>query len=171
MKQDISMFVKVCLNCQQVKAEHLRPGGITQSIEIPTWKWEAIDMDFGDSLRRTRKLHDSIRVIVDTMTKCAHFILVKSTFKAEDYAKLYNNEILRWHGITLSIISYRGAQFTSYFWRYFQKSLVTQVKLSTVFHPQTDGQVKRTIQTLDDMLRAYVIDFKRSSDDLLPLIE
>ena len=82
---------------------------MTQIIEVPTWKWEAINMDFMVSLLRTRRLHDSIWVIVDRLTKSTHFIHVKSTYRAEDYARLYIDEIVRWHGIPLSIISDRGA--------------------------------------------------------------
>ena len=105
------------------------------------------------------------------MTKSSHFLAVKTKYSAEDYAKLYLNEIVRLHGVTLSIISDRSSQFTSHFWKSFQKGLGTQVNLSTTFHPQTDGQAERTIQTLEDMLRACVIDFKYSWDDHLPLIE
>ena len=140
-------------------------------IEVPTWKWEVINMDFVVGLPRTRRQHDSIWVIVDRMTKSAHFIPVKSTYRVEDYARLYVDKIVRWHGIHLSIISHRGAQFTSHFWRSFQKSLGTQVKLSTPFHPQTDGKAEHTIKTLEDMLRACVIDFKGSWDYHLPLID
>ena len=75
---------------------------------------------------------------------------MKSSYRFDDYAKLYIDEIVRWHGIPLSIISNKGSQFTSNFWRSFRKSLGTQVKLSTTFHPQTDGQAERTIQTLED---------------------
>ena len=126
-------------------------------------------MDFVVGLPRTRKLHDSSWVIVGRMTKSAHLIPVKSTYIAKDYEKLYIDEIVRWHGIPLSIILNRGAQLISHFWRYFQKSLGTQVNPCTVFNPQTDGQVDRTFQTLEDMLRACVIDFKGSWDDHLPL--
>ena len=84
-------------------------------IEVPTLKWEAINMDFVVGLPRTRRQHDSIWVIVDRLTKSAHFIPVKSTYRAEDYARLYIDEIVRWHGIPLSIISDRGAQFTLHF--------------------------------------------------------
>ena len=105
------------------------------------------------------------------MTMSSHFLPVKTADSTEDYAKLYINEIVRLHGIPLSIISDRGPQFTSHFRKSFQKSLGTQVKLSTTFHPQTDGQAERTIQTLEDMLRAFVIEFKGSWDDHLPLIE
>ena len=112
-----------CPNCQQVKAEHLKPGGLTLIIEVPTWKWEAINKDFVVGLPRTRRQHDSIWVIVDRMTKSSNFIPVKSTYRAEDYARLYIDEIVRWNGIPLSIISYRGSQLTSHCWRSFRKIL------------------------------------------------
>ncbi|MCF7184074.1 hypothetical protein L3H42_11295, partial [Corynebacterium sp. MC-13] len=120
---------------------------------------------------KTRKDFDSIWVIVDRMTKSAHFLLVKTTYGAEDYAKLYIHELVRLHGVPLSIISDHGAQFTSHFWRSFQRGLGTKIKLSMAFHPQTDGQAERTIQTLEDMLRACVLEFKGSWDDHLSLIE
>ena len=105
------------------------------------------------------------------MTRTSRFIAVKTTDLAEDYAKFYINEIVRLYGVPLSIISDRGPQFTSDFWKSFQKGLGTQVNLSTAFHPQTNGQEERTVQTLVDTLRACVIDFKGSWDDHLPLIE
>ena len=119
-------------------------------------------MDFITMLPRTRRQHDSIWVTVDRMTKSSRFLVVKTIYSAEEHAKLYLTEIVRLHGIPLSIISDRGPQFTSHFRKSFQKSLGTQVKLSTTFHPQTDGQAERTIQTLEDMLRVCVIDFKGS---------
>ena len=103
-------------------------------------KWEAINMDFVVGLPRSRRHRDSIWVIVDRMTKSSHFIPLTSTYRAEDNARLYIDKIVSWHGILLSIISDRGAQFTSHLWRYFHKSLGMQVKLSTTFNPQTDGQ-------------------------------
>ncbi|XP_049397331.1 uncharacterized protein LOC125861487 [Solanum stenotomum] len=134
-------------------------------------KWDMINMDFVTSLPRSFHKFDSIWVIVDRLNKSAHFLLVKTDYIAEDYAKLYIKEIVRLHWIQISIISDRGAQFTAMFWKSFQKSLGTQVNLSTTFHPQTDGQAECTIQTLEDMLRACVLDFKGSWDDHLPLIE
>jgi len=128
-------------------------------------------MDFVVGLPRTQRQHDSIWVIIDKMTKSTHFIPVKVSFSAKDYAKLYINEIVKLHGVPLSIIPNRGNQFTSHFWKAFQKGLGTNVKFSTAFHPQTDGQAECTIQTLEDMLRACVVNFKGSWDDHLPLIE
>ncbi|KAH0775084.1 hypothetical protein KY290_012221 [Solanum tuberosum] len=143
--------------------EHQGPGGLTQDIDIPTWKWEEVNMDFVVGLPRTRRQHESIWVIVDRFTKSTHFLPVKVSYSVEDYAKLYIKEIVKLHGAPLSVISDRGAQFTSHFWRSFQSGLGTQVKLSTAFHPQMDGQGECTIQTLEEMLRACVIDFKEFS--------
>ena len=109
MKKDIEEYVDKCSNCQQVKAEHLKFGGLPQIIEVPTWKWEAINMDFVVGLPRTRGQNDSIWVIVDRLTKSSHFIHVKSTYRAEDYARLYTDEIVGWNRIPLSIILDRGA--------------------------------------------------------------
>ena len=128
-------------------------------------------MDFITGLPRICRQHESFKVIVDRMTKVSRFLVVKTTDSAEDYAKLYINEIVRLHGVPLFIISDRGPQFTSHFWKSFQKSLGTQISLSTTFHPQTDGQVERTIQTLEDMLRDCVINFNGSWDDHLSFIE
>ncbi|WMV44978.1 hypothetical protein MTR67_038363 [Solanum verrucosum] len=171
MKKGIAEFVVKCPNCQQVKVEHQRPNGMTQNIELPKWKWEMINMDFITGLPRSRRQHDSIWVVVDRMTKSAHFLRIKTTYTTEVYAKLYLQEMFRLHGVSISIISDKGAQFTAQFWKSFQKGLGSKVNLSIAFHPQINGQVERTIQTLEDILRACVIDFKGNWDEHLPLIE
>ena len=165
------MFVAKFPYCQQVKSEHLKSGGLTESIDVPTWKWDSINMEFIVGFPRTYKKNYYIWVIVDRFTKSAHFIPVKSTNTAEQYARIYISEIVSLHGIPLSIILDRGAQFTSHFWKAFQKGLGTHVKLSTSFHRQTDGQAKCTIKTLEDMFRACVIDFEGCWDDHITLIE
>ena len=109
MKKDIEECMAKFPNCQHVKAEYLKPGCLTQIIEVPTRKWEAINMDFVFGLPSTRRHHDSIWVILDKLTKSAHFIRMNSTYRAEDYARLFIDESVRWRGIPLSIISYRGA--------------------------------------------------------------
>ncbi|XP_049378066.1 LOW QUALITY PROTEIN: uncharacterized protein LOC125842802 [Solanum stenotomum] len=171
MRRDIADFVSRCLCCQQVKAEHLRPGGVFQRLPIPEWKWERITMDFVVGLPRTSRGVDSIWVIVDRLTKSAHFLPVHTTFSAERLARIYIREVVRLHGVPVAIISDRGSQFTSSFWRAFQEELGTRVHLSTAFHPQTDGQSERTIQVLEDMLRACVMDFGGQWDQFLPLAE
>ena len=128
-----------CPNCQQVKAEHLKLCDLTKIIEVPTWKLEAINMDFVVGLPRTRRKHDSIWIMVDRLTKSTHFIPVKSTYRDEDYARLYIEEIVSLHGISLSIIYDRRAQFTLHFLRSIKKSLGKQVKHSTTFHPHRES--------------------------------
>jgi transposase InsO family protein len=128
-------------------------------------------MDFVTGLPRTSRGFDSAWVIVDRLTKSAHFLPVKTTYSAAQYAKLYVERIVSLHGVPLSIISDRGPQFTAHFWRSFQAALGTRLDLSTAFHPQTDGQSERTIQILEDMLRACVLDLGGSWDQYLPLME
>ena len=140
LKKDIAGFVAKCLNFQQVKAEHQKKDGLIQEIQVPTWKWEDINMDFVVGLPWTQKSYDSIWVVVDRLTKSARFSPIKSSYSAEDYARIFLDEIVCRHGIPLSIISNRVTQFISRCWRSFQKELGTTEKLSTAFYPQTDGQ-------------------------------
>ena len=171
MRRDVAEFVKKCLVCQQVKAEHQRPMGLLQPLEIPEWKWEDIAMDFVVGLPVVAGGFDSVWVIIDRLTKSAHFLLVKTRYGASDYAELFVKEIVRLHGVPTSIVSDRGSQFTSKFWESFQKAMGTRLKFSTAFHPQTDGQSERTIQTLEDMLRACILDFGGSWRKHLHLVE
>ncbi|GJX16626.1 putative reverse transcriptase domain-containing protein [Tanacetum coccineum] len=165
------MYVSKCLTCSKVKAEHQKPSGLLQQPEIPEWKWENITMDFINKLPRTSSGHDSIWVIVDRLTKSAHFLAVREDFKTEKLARLYINEIVARHGVPVSIISDRDSYFTSRFWQSLQKALGTRLDLSTAYHPETDGQSERTIQMLEDMLRACAIDFGGNWDTHLPLVE
>ncbi|KAI3523729.1 hypothetical protein L1887_02080 [Cichorium endivia] len=171
MKKDIGEYVGKCLTCSKVKAEYQKPSGLLQQPEIPEWKWEQISMDFVTKLPRTARGHDSIWVIVDRLTKSAHFLPVREDFKMDKLARIYIDEIVARHGVPISIISDRDSRFTSWFWKSLQKALGTRLDLSTAYHPQTDGQSERTIQTLEDMLRACVIDFGGSWDTHLPLVE
>ncbi len=171
MKKEVAEYVAKCLICQKVKAEHQRPGGELQPLDIPEWKWDQITMDFVVGLPRTTKGHDAIWVVVDRLTKSAHFISIKTTFSLEQLAALYVQEIVRLHGVPKSIVSDRDARFTSKFWKSVQRAMGTSLNFSTAFHPQTDGQSERTIQILEDMLRACVLDFKGTWNRYLSLIE
>ncbi|GJV43006.1 putative reverse transcriptase domain-containing protein [Tanacetum coccineum] len=133
MKKDIAVYVSKCLTCLKVKAEHQRPSGLLQQPEIPEWKWKGIAMDFVTKLPRTSSGHDTIWIIVDRLTKSAHFLPMREDYKMDRLARLYLNEIVARHG--------------------------------------TDGQSERTIQTLEDMLRACVLDFWGSWDVHLLLVE
>ncbi|GJT85902.1 putative reverse transcriptase domain-containing protein [Tanacetum coccineum] len=129
-----------CLTCSKVKAEHQKPLGLLQQPEIPEWKWENITMDFISKLLRTSSGHDSIWVIVDRLTKLAHFLAIREDYKIERLARLYINEIVARHGVPVSIISDRDSYFTSRFWQSLHKAFGTRLDLSTTYHPETDGQ-------------------------------
>ena len=128
-------------------------------------------MDFIVGLPRTQRHQDAIWVIVDRLTKAAHFLAIKTTFNAEQLAELYVKEIVRLHGVPLLIVLDRDTKFASKFWQGFRSAMGTQLNLSTAFHPQTDGQSERTIQTLEDMLRACAMEYTKSWDRNLPFVE
>ncbi|KAI3515892.1 hypothetical protein L1887_14797 [Cichorium endivia] len=171
MKAEIAAYVNKCLTCSKVKAEYQKPSGLLQQPSIPEWKWECIAMDFITKLPRTSSGYDTIWVVIDHLTKSAHFLAIKETDKMEKLTRTYLKEIVKLHGVPISIISDRDSRFTSRFWQSLQRSLRTRLDMSTAYHPQTDGQSERTIQTLEDMLRACVIDFGNAWDTHLPLVE
>ncbi|GJZ93362.1 putative reverse transcriptase domain-containing protein [Tanacetum coccineum] len=171
MKAIIAEYVSKCLTCSRVKVECQKPSGLLIQPKIPTWKWERIMMDFVTKLPKTSNGHDTIWVIVDRLTKSAHFIPIKATDSMETLTRLYIKEIISRHGVPISIISDRDSHFTSRFWQSMQSALGTQLDMSTAYHPETDGQSERTIQTLEDMLRACVIDFGKGWERHLPLVE
>ncbi|GKA34713.1 putative reverse transcriptase domain-containing protein [Tanacetum coccineum] len=144
MKAIIAEYVGKCLTCSRVKAECQKPSGLLIQPEIPTWKWERITMDFVTKLPKTSSGHDTIWVIVDRLTKSAHFIPTKATDSMETLTR---------------------------FWQSMQSALGTQLDISTTYHPQTDGQSERTIQTLEDMFQACVIEFGKGWERHLPLVE
>nr|GFD14777.1 retrotransposon protein, putative, Ty3-gypsy subclass [Tanacetum cinerariifolium] len=136
MKRDVATFVSRCLICQQVKIEHQRASGLLQPLDIPIRKWDEISMDFVTGLPRTQRRHDAIWVVVDCLTKSAHFLPIR-----KDYS------------VSL------------------QKAWEARLKFSTAFHPQTDSQSERTIQTLEDMLRSCALEWTENWDDYICLVE
>ena len=171
MKSDVVKFVAKCLECQQVKADHHHRAGLLQPHDIPMLKWEVISMDFMVGLPLTSHRHDSIMVIVDKLTKTAHFIPVKETYDVTDVTRVFINEVVRLHGFPKKIISDRDSRFTSRFWTSLQSALGTQLNLSTAYHPETDGQTERVNQVMEDMLRMYVMDQQTHWEKHLPLVE
>ena len=171
MKKDIAEFVSRYLTCQQIKAKHQRPGGLLQPLPIPEWKWEHITMDFVVGLPKSLQGYDFVWVIIDRVTKLAHFLRVKVNYPLNKLAQLYIQEIVRLHGVSTSIVSNRDPKFTSHFWESLQAAMGTKLTFSTTYHPQTDGQSECSIQTFEDMLRACVLDLGGRWDSHLPLIE
>ncbi|GKD50820.1 reverse transcriptase domain-containing protein, partial [Tanacetum coccineum] len=171
VKAIIVEYVGKCLTCSRVKAECQKPSGLLIQPEIPTWKWERITMDFVTKLPKTSSGHDVIWVIVDCLKKSAHFIPIKETDSMETLTRLYIKEIVSRHGVPISIISDHDSRFTSRISQSMQSALGTQLDMSMAYHPETDGQSERTIQTLEDMLRACIIDFGKGWERHLPLVE
>ena len=128
-------------------------------------------MDFMTQLPQTSRGHDAMWVILDRLTKSTHFLVIQMTFTLEKFYRLYLLEIIRLHGVSIFIVSDRDPRFTAHFWESFQRAMRTQLMMSTTFHLQTDGQSERTIQMLEDMLRACVLDLKGSWEEHLPLVE
>jgi hypothetical protein len=171
MKRDVAAHVALCNTCHQVKAKHQRPAGLLQPLKVPKWKWEEIGMDFIVGLPRTRDGYDSIWVIVDHLTKVAHFIPVKTTYTGAKLAELYMSRVVCLHGVPKKIVSDRGTQFTFCFWEKLHESMDTKLNFSSAYHPQTDGQTERTNQILEDMLRACALKHGGSWDKSLSYVE
>ncbi|WVZ90875.1 hypothetical protein U9M48_037133, partial [Paspalum notatum var. saurae] len=170
-KREIAKYVSECDVCQRVKADHLNPVGMLQPLAVPAWEWEDIHMDFIVGLPRTQKGYDSIWAIIDRFTKSAHFIPVKTTYRAKQYAELYISRIVSLHGVPRTITSDRGSLFVSRFWEQLQTALGTNLIRCSAYHPQTSGQVERVNQILEDMLRARTLTYSTKWDEYLSLAE
>jgi transposase InsO family protein len=171
MKIEIARYVARCDTCQKVKAVRLKLAGMLQPLPIPTWKWDDINMDFITGLPKTTRGFDSIWVIIDRLTKLAHFLPVKIKHSTVRLAKIYFERILSLHGVPKTIIYDRGPQFVSKFWMELHKSLGTKVIHSSAYHPQTSGQTERVNQILEDMLRSCALTYQDQWDECLPLAE
>jgi hypothetical protein len=136
-------------------------------LEVLEWTWEEIAMDFIVGLIRTQSGYDSIWVIVDRLIKVAHFIPVKTTYSGLQRAELYMSRIVCLHGVLKKIVSDRGTQLTLMFWERLHETLDTQLRFSSAYHPQTDGQTEKINQILEDMLRACALQYGRSWDKSL----
>nr|GEX78187.1 putative reverse transcriptase domain, ribonuclease H-like domain, aspartic peptidase domain protein [Tanacetum cinerariifolium] len=167
----IATYVSKCLTCAKVKAEHQKPSGLLVRPKIPEWMWDNITMDFITKLPKLSQGYDTIWVIVDRLTKFAIFTPIRETDPMDKLARIYLKEVVTRHGIPVLIISDRDLRFASNFCRSFQNVLGTRLDMSTAYHPETDGQSERTIQTLKDMLRACAIDFGKGWVNHLPLVE
>nr|GEZ68760.1 reverse transcriptase domain-containing protein [Tanacetum cinerariifolium] len=154
MKAEIATYVSKCLTCAKLKIEYQKPSGLLVQPEIPQWKRENITMDFVTKLSKTAAGQDTIWVIVDHLTKSAHFLPMREEDTLEKLTRQYLKEVVSRHGVPVSIISDRDGRFTSHFWKSLNRALGTRLDMSTSYHPETDGQSERTIQTLEDMLHA-----------------
>nr|GEV65456.1 hypothetical protein [Tanacetum cinerariifolium] len=147
------------------------PSGLLVQPNIPQWKWENITMDFVANLPKSSQGYDTIWVIIDRLTKSAIFVPMRETDPMDKIARMYLKEVVTRHGIPLSIMCDQDSRFPSNLWRSLHKALGTSLDMSTAYHPQTNGQSERTIQTLEDILRAYVIDFGKGWVNHFSLVE
>ncbi|GJT51107.1 putative reverse transcriptase domain-containing protein [Tanacetum coccineum] len=140
MKADITTYISKCLTCAKVKIEYQKPSGLLVQPEIPQWKWENITMDFLTKLPKTATGQDTIWVIIDRLTKSAHFLPMREDDTLEKLTRQYLKEVVSKHGVPVLIISDRDGKFTSHFWKSLNKALGTRLDMSTAYHLETDGQ-------------------------------
>jgi hypothetical protein len=168
---DVSHFVKSCLLCQRNKASTQRPGGLLQPLHVPNDRWSEVTMDFIVGLPCTPRGFDAIMVMCDRLTKMVHFAPCHTTTDAVTAAKLFRDHVICHHGVPEVIISDRDTRFTSQFWQALTERLGCKQKLSTAFHPQTDGQTERVNRVLEEYLRHYINPNQTDWDEWLPLAE
>lgn len=157
LKKQVVDFIKCCDVCQRNKAEHVANPGLLQPLPIPDKVWSCISMDFVEGLPKSEG-KDVIFVVVDRLTKYAHFMALSHPYTAVTVAKVFMNQVFRLHGMPTSIVSDRDTIFTSQVWRELFKRLGTTLAYSTAYHPQTDGQTERVNQCLESYLRCMTSD-------------
>lgn len=167
MNDDVARYVSECPTCQVTKGSNKKTPGLLQPLPIPQRRWEQIHMDLIGPLPQTAAGHTAILTVVDRLTKMGHFIPTVMTVNAVKMADLFVENVFRLHGMPSVIISDRDPRFTSNFWQSFMDTLGTTLKLSTAYHPQTDGQAERHNRTIEDMLRAFVDQNKQDNWDKL----
>jgi hypothetical protein len=155
LRGDVTSYVKSCPTCQQMKSDNRAKAGLLQPLEIPTRKWAQVTTDLVTDLPESDGF-TAVAVFVDRYTKMVHFAPCTKEVTAMEYARLFIDHVFRLHGLPEVIISDRDPRFTSKFWRSLFDMLGTDLRFSTAFHPQTDGQSERVIQTLENFLRPFV---------------
>jgi hypothetical protein len=156
MLKDVQSYVATCVECQVNKNRNTLPAGLLQPLPIPARRWEMVSLDLITQLPRTERGKDAIVVFVDKLSKMVHFAATTTTVTAPELAIIFFQEIVRHHGIPSSLVSDRDTRFTSHFWKELWSLLGTKLRMSTSYHPQSDGQTERTNRTLEQVLRAYV---------------
>ncbi|KAL5606274.1 uncharacterized protein BROUX77_003467 [Berkeleyomyces rouxiae] len=170
MRRDVIRYIRNCEVCQRIKSARHSPYGLLKPLTIPQARWTSVSLDFITGLPVSNSF-DMILVVVDRLSKMAHFIPCDSSLDAAGFAKLYLSAVYRLHGLPLDIVSDRGSLFTSAFSKALAKLLGIKQNLSTAFHPQTDGQTERVNSILEQYLRGYTNYRQDNWADLLPLAE
>ena len=171
MRRHVEKYVKSCHTCRVSKVQTSKPNGLLQPLPIPERPWSHVAMDLVVHLPKSKQQHDAIAVFVDRFSKAAHFVACRTSCSAQDLADLFFKNVVRLHGLPVSIVSDRDARFCSQFWTQLFSRLGTRLDMSTAYHQQTDGQAKRTIQTLEQYLRIFVEKDHSNWDELLDQAE
>jgi hypothetical protein len=171
MDKSVAHYVHTCLPCQQNKYSNQKELGLTQPLPIPTRCWESVSMDYVVGLPMTADGFDAIITVTDRLSRQIHLILTCGSVTAEDTAELFFREVFRLHGMPSSLVSDRDPKFTSQFWQSLFQLTGTQLKMSTAYHPQTDGLTERANRTVEEMLRHYCNDHADDWDEYLPAVE
>jgi len=158
MKKKVVNYISKCLKCQKVKIEHRNPVGIIYPLSIPKWKWEVVTIYFITKFPKIVKQPDSIMLVVDKLTKDAHFIPMNNTHKAENIVDIYMKRVAKLHGVPKEIVSDIDPKITSNFWKGLFKGFGTNLNLSTTYHPELDQKIERTNIIVEDMLKMCVMD-------------
>jgi transposase InsO family protein len=166
----IERWVRNCHTCRRINPARDARQGVLRPLPIPERAWQDISMDFISHLPSSQG-YDAILVVVCRLTKMRHFIACKGTCDAEDTARLYLRDVWKLHGLPRTIVSDRGPQFVAQFWKQLNKQLSTDLRLSTAYHPETDGQTERMNASLEQYLRAYVSYLQDDWAEWLPLAE
>ncbi|HVX00352.1 MAG TPA: DDE-type integrase/transposase/recombinase, partial [Candidatus Babeliaceae bacterium] len=171
MRQEVQEYINSCVACQSNKASNRSPAGLLHSLPIPAYNWEQVSMDFVGPLPATERGKDNIMVVVDKLSKMVHLIPCRTTITAPQVANLFFREVVRHHGLPTAIISDRDPRFTSHFWGELWRLLGTKLKMSSSYHPQTDGQTERVNRVMEEILRSYVKDTGDDWDEHLTTVE
>jgi transposase InsO family protein len=170
MTNTVRQYVTSCEICARNKLPRQKPSGLLHPLPIPDRPWSSVSMDFISKLPQCKN-HDTILVVVDRFTKMAHFIPCNEKCYSAERAKLILSNVIKFHGIPDDIISDRGPQFVSKFWKSLLTKLKVKRKLSTARHSETDGHTERVNQILEQYLRCYINILRNDWVDFLPLAE
>ena len=170
MRKDVRRYIRNCHTCQRSRTPRHRPSGILRPLPIPLRPWSSISMDFVTGLPWSNG-NDAVCVVVNHLTKMRHFVPCRTTTNAGDLADLFLHHVWKLHGLPNDIISDRGPQFASDFWQQLCSRLRISPRLSTAFHPETDGQTERANQNMEQYLHAFVSNQQDAWSHWLPMAE
>ena len=168
---DVRDYVLSCPECQRAKPEHRKPAGLLRPLEFPRDRWKHLSIDFITSLPTTAKGKDALMVVVDRMTKMVHLTSTTSTATAMDVARMFLRDVWRLHGVPRSVVSDRDTKFVSLFWKELMRLLGSRLRMSSAYHPQTDGQTEKTNDVVETTLRIFCEYRERTWDEFIPMVE